>query len=912
MKITYFKGINFIGIKAGTGKDEIEIDFSKINPDKANDIIMLLGGNGSGKSTLQSILHPFRETFDNRRSFIMKGKDGYKEIHLEEGDNEYIVCHYYSSSSHKNKSYIKENGVELNENGNISTFVDLLKEKFNLTKEFFTIGKIGSNIEGFIGLSTSNRKSYINNFIPNIDEYLEAYEIVNDKFKNYNKDIKSLKKDINSLDTEDNLLIAKANVTNSLKLLNKNMELEKTKFDVDSNSLSSLEKELEEVPSDIEKIVEEKSINLSKINLKIEAYLNKYLNLKNYNLESIDSKIVENQTSISLTNPFIENIIKEIEKLKEEKNKSEEVISKNESLKLKTLEDFIKPSEIKVSIFNDNNELSIETKKFESAKSLLEEKGLEKFLQSENGYNKCKSEIESFFNTLMMIKDSFSYDVCEEIDVYKLEDYKKELFNNEKNLEQTRISLELLKSQIFRIEESYNKYSNIYSKRPSDCVSNSCPFISDAVNFMDNVYPTLDSSIMREKELSNEYKLSELLIEQLKDKISFISQLNKYILNDEFIQNSFFITNIIDFNDFNEIIKHSEKYQTISEEIISIMREYYNSNNNIIRLNSLIENNNNLLKTNIQKENLLKDYEEQIEYNKNKILSIEENIKKKSDKIEEYKNDIVIKTNTNKLLNNYKQNLNERKILQEEFDKYNNIYQSNIDKINKINSLKESIKQSTNKLKEYEKQKVLYDKDLNFINNQLFLLKTFSDKLKDIEGQIQNLEYVKEALDPKKGIPLIFMNNYLNVISASTNELLNKAYNGDFKIAFSVTPRDFLIKVYKSDGTVLNDISEASQGEIALTTIALSLAMMENLLKDCKYNILYLDEVDATLSLENRRIFLDLVNIQLEKNIDQCFIISHSGEYYSYPIDLILFKGNSINKEDEEFMSNKNIIWQIK
>ena len=79
--IKYFKAINFAGIYAGTGKTEIEIFFSD------GKIIMLLGDNGSGKSTLLSILHPLRETFDNRKNIIIDGKDGYKEIHLYRDDN---------------------------------------------------------------------------------------------------------------------------------------------------------------------------------------------------------------------------------------------------------------------------------------------------------------------------------------------------------------------------------------------------------------------------------------------------------------------------------------------------------------------------------------------------------------------------------------------------------------------------------------------------------------------------------------------------------------------------------------------------------------------------------------------------------------------------------------------------------
>lgn len=78
MKILRLKLENFIGIMHGMNREELEIDFSKSN----NKIIMLLGGNGSGKSTIMSQLHPYKESFDERKDLILDGKIGRKEIDI--------------------------------------------------------------------------------------------------------------------------------------------------------------------------------------------------------------------------------------------------------------------------------------------------------------------------------------------------------------------------------------------------------------------------------------------------------------------------------------------------------------------------------------------------------------------------------------------------------------------------------------------------------------------------------------------------------------------------------------------------------------------------------------------------------------------------------------------------------------
>ena len=83
----------------GLNTTEIELNF---NNDK---IIMFLGGNGSGKSTIISQLHPFKESFDERKSLIIDGEEGRKEIDIENGNNLYEIVHIYSKTA---QSFIKK------------------------------------------------------------------------------------------------------------------------------------------------------------------------------------------------------------------------------------------------------------------------------------------------------------------------------------------------------------------------------------------------------------------------------------------------------------------------------------------------------------------------------------------------------------------------------------------------------------------------------------------------------------------------------------------------------------------------------------------------------------------------------------------------------------------------------------
>lgn len=186
-------------------------------------------------------------------------------------------------------------------------------------------------------------------------------------------------------------------------------------------------------------------------------------------------------------------------------------------------------------------------------------------------------------------------------------------------------------------------------------------------------------------------------------------------------------------------------------------------------------------------------------------------------------------------------------------------------------------------------------------------INSLNDKLKNLKKEYEPTDAVAKALSPKSGIPLIFIKLYLDQTKKIANELLNIAYNGEFKIDFDLSDKDFKIKVIAKDNEK-DDISLASQGEVALTTISLSLALIEQSIGE--YNILCLDEIDGPLDAHNRENFINILNAQIDKlGIEQVFVISHNNAFDICPMDLVLLKDSAIDMTNDAFMEGKTVLY---
>lgn len=857
MRITYLKLENVAGLYVGGNRLSIDIDFTK----SKNKIIAISGKNTSGKSTLLSSLHPFSTVsgIDERSgiSYILSGKDGYKEIHYEHKKDYYIIKHYFKankSGTHSVKSYIMKNGIELNDNGNVTSFNNLIEIHMGITQEMMRLIRIGSNVNSFISLTPARRKEYIGKLIEDIDLYLNIYKKINEDIRvlkvliqtntsnlyNYHIDdviieedkLKKLKKDIDVKEKDKELLISKISKLDTLIK------------DNDINELRNKESEANTKLKEISEIEE----NIEKYDLINTSMDNLIINRNNYSNKKINIQAEINSYRIS-----IDSTLKNIERIEILITK----ISSNNDIN--TLMTTIRDLRFDI----DNTPDIIKSFKYNNDITSNEVLDLLNKLQS---FNQISRMIYTFGNKCIHVYLKIKKD-NKNIDKW----IKKQIQKNVSKINHD--DIQLMIEKLFKDDDIITPNCDIEYKE--------CPYYRFSELFT---------------EIKDNYDI-EYYDDEILNYIQIISNNIDNILNDIDILKRI---NIPD--RYKEIMKENLIFERLSNQLPLFdtmdIQEYL----------SLLKNYE-IYKSNMDK---LKDYEYQlsvykqsgIESHMEEIKSLKESIKLFNDKIEICKHKLLEVDNDLERVDKYiglVTKYNDSK-------KYKSMILSTLENTKKILIPLES---ANNERMELNYQLREINNDINTLRNlynSLTIKISEYNKLlsegKKLAKMKEDLDIILESVGTKKGIPVIYMKKYLNKIQKLTNSLLYLIYKDDLKLAnFNISRESFEVPYIKNNKKI-PDIKYGSQSELAMTTMALSFALAYNISKF--YNIILLDETDSGLDEVSRIGFMKMLNQQMnEINSDQVFIISQNlSQMINVPIDVIVLS------ERDNISELENIIYE--
>jgi len=125
---------------------------------------------------------------------------------------------------------------------------------------------------------------------------------------------------------------------------------------------------------------------------------------------------------------------------------------------------------------------------------------------------------------------------------------------------------------------------------------------------------------------------------------------------------------------------------------------------------------------------------------------------------------------------------------------------------------------------------------------------------------------------------------------------------------FVVNESEFSIPCIDSNGQERPDISDMSDSQLSMISMIISFVLLYQ--ASDLYNIIKLDEVDASLDNTNRLQFATLIgNIIGMLGFEQCIIISHNNEIDLTQVDMMLFKVEKREELSNILASGANIIF---
>lgn len=860
MKITYLKLKNFVNIISGMKKSEIEIDFNK----SKNKLIVLSGKNGSGKTSILSELHPFAScgNMDVRSDscLIKEGMDGYKEIHIQDKDNEYIIKHFYmfKNKNKSVKSYISKNGEELNSNGNVKSFKEQVYNELGIDQDLLKLMRLGSNVTSLINMKATNRKSFATKLFSDIDIYNNFYKKVSEEYRNVRAVMKNISDKLSKYnvsdigDFENEITILSNRISNNEKekhSLIKEIAINETKLkniecsDYDDINLqwqrlneiiSSSEKNLVLI-KDITnteteyKLLSERNINkLDKIIDSKIAIINKEISEKDIYYNQIQD--LENKLKTSVSTTRLNTIEKNIESY--DKKISKLVFSltnrtrydKNELLRLKDNIHLVMQTYNSLNQYKPSNVRMI-------ADLILKNKNVEKEL----GNNKIKIENEIDKLNKVSIKNniledilgknniSFSCDTeCPYIDFY----------NNLTNKLNKKYDDA---DRLIELKKELNDYDELY----------------DIYRVMSNIIDIINSLELK-CDIPIEYNANTILTNICKRKPLVNTALLNLAIDDS---ESFELLDEY-MNDRDKIVEEFKTIKDFGLDTISI-------ENQILQIREKINKNDEIIKKTQEEMNKLKD-------DKDIIIKKDEEILKA----------LRLKENLNQLKEDFKDVDYRLKVIQSNINLKQELECSNLQLQNTLDKINSNI-QLDNKHKEGLDYKLKEYSNLTKEYNALNLL------FKDINE-------IRDALNASTGIPLLYLNVYLKNCPILMNTLLESVFDGQLQIdSFIINENEFRIP-FITKGILVPDIINASQGESSFISIVLSLSLIIQSMTS--YDIICLDELDGPLDNKNRQEFINILYKFIEQvNCEQVFLITHNNMFDNEPVDLILTSDTDID-----------------
>lgn len=875
---------NYIGFYNGMGLTEVNIDFRKCT----HNIVLIIGKNGSGKSTLLDHLNPFP---DSSNSFI-PNKTGEKHLVLFDKGDTYtiqIISPADLKGRKTTKAYIQKNGVELNENGNISSYKDIIFSEFELDANFISLSKLSNSDRGLGDKTPAERKRFASNIVDNLETYNTIYKTLNKKSLIYKSHINTIHTKIQNIGNIENLKSRLKQMQDRERELNSQI-MSINNYIVAVEAKNSMD---EEEAKKIKEITDKESFLRDQLSL-IESSITGY----------------HHKTKISPDN-IVSQTTSDTNLLESYKQSEKEIIDRwrSESERLRDIEENIMSLQAELNTDISENDIS------------------ERYSRSQDKLNEIVSELRqisispdtdivelekciSFCERFSSLIDKFNDGITSGDIDYIINKYDT-ISTDQLFYEQTQLINKIENNKTILLEtQGKLKLLATLENRPKNCKIDTCPFISDAIKLQSG----LDGDIVEELSLLQEENL------QISDKISELqsqidyhnSMYHKKVELDNIRREVFEIQDILrkyypkfiesldimilNMNTFGYIRDHKlltdaanliRIFQAETQQNMMLELEYRNYRDKVKILNS--------------SRNMLT----RLEDSQTKLVSSISSLKSDMDNYHSLIISLTTKVdNETEYLNSYLKYLDKKKEyddIKQKYDEYQSKSSKALEALSKISEYRKQIETLSLELDPLMRE-------INIVSGQLTLLDSYYEEYGKYKQSYDIIETLKKYCSPTSGgIQTLFMQLYMSKTKDLANDVLSMLFGGSYRLEdFIINENEFRIP-FVGEGLPVDDISSGSGAQIAMMGMIINLVLLHQ--ASTKFNIARLDEVTAALDSYNNSQFTNIMFYCMQiLNIEQLFLISHSTETDNSYADIIKLKG--YDNYESSFASG-NVIWDF-
>lgn len=886
MRFLYAKLVGYIGLYNGLGLKEITIDFTR----SQNKICTITGPNGCGKSSLLNALNILPDGNEN----FVPSLPASKQLRIFDEGTVYdiFINHPLDNKGNRatTKVSIQKDGVELNPNGNVSSYKDIIFNEFDLDSNFITLTHLSGDDRGLADKKPAERKKFLASITSSLEAYNGIYKNLNKKGNVYKSYLTSLTGKISNVGDENSLRTAMTGLNNRFTSLSNQLEEIKAQI-IKQQTIASMNDpngELHKQYSIIEQQVSEAELEYSKAKSFFDLYyknnkicdpdinsINKRLEEQNRMKDEHEKALNINMTSMTVLGNDIKNINENIEK---------------DKIRISKLEREVKP--------DLSNELNKAKEKLDQIESNFKSVGItdpteitsdniQQIIQILKNFIDCLDYIYEYIDEdkLSEFIDIIGYGGSIQSIIDKNTEYRNsmEFYYNDSSKQLDSLMAEL-------------EIANEIDKRPTKCKIDSCPFIAKSLNViksykngkedieglikqtqksMQDFQDKIDKSIEYGETLRNYLPMSLSL-----DKVTAAIELNTALFNKIGI-----ITPLTDFEAVRMRISRGDRFN-----------EYRNNkslmylSNDIIEYKSISKVYENLLaeyKANQNNIEALSEYKSDLE-TQSKLLEEKYSEKNTLFKDKEFIESILSRTNNsinilNELISRKNAELEAEVKLSNIKTEYINLqkqFEGSAEVIKTINELETKARSIQAELEPIENQK-------KEIESRLLLLESYRKEYKEYSEKYELINILKKHSSPTAGgIQTFFMNLYMGKTLELANQLLGMIFQGQYQLLEYVITADEFRMPFVGSGLVVDDITSGSTSQVCIMGMIINLSLLNQ--ASTKYNITRLDEIDGGLDYNNRSVFMQILQRVIDiLGIEQLFIISHNMEAYNGGTDCI-------------------------